>query len=431
MKPLSEIDLAVLIDENHNSNNLFVTETEEEVILNNVQASIGRTIVDYLRTLGWKVKLENNAEIIDAEIDEALSPYRITFTKPQHNGYQLALTESGFRTFISNPNSVCISYARCKTKFSTLLYTVTPWMINEIVHSSKKLKSPRLFSRDLGTSNIVPEDIRPWIIADEQYDFDDFAFSVCSKIAIRNIFYSIVDECHSDLTLHVKRKANLVIDANKDFEFNYNNFVSIMECTNWIFESTDQTETKHGLFANEISAIGRQGTQSIQSCIDYFQVAFSSARISFNYSLQKVSAETTKSLSELRKNISEESSKLSDMSRSIANSIAAATFVGIGLIGARLTTDTNKWVILAMSICIFIYIIGVSIFNNINMKLQMKIRSRWRYKLYPFIDDNDYNSLVKSIAQEAERNVVHATYAGYACAFLIFISALGLAVTHP
>ncbi len=131
-------------------------------------------------------------------------------------------------------------------------------------------------------------------------------------------------------------------------------------------------------------------------------------------------------MSDLRKAVSDEATKLSDTTRQLATAVAGALFGGIALIVARLTVPTPgaplSVAIALIGIVLALYVAAMIVTGWTFMKLQGDLRSEWRSRLYRFVPESDYQALVETPAKSAEDGFKTAAWISIVMTGLLFVA---------
>ncbi len=127
----------------------------------------------------------------------------------------------------------------------------------------------------------------------------------------------------------------------------------------------------------------------------------------------------------MRKAVADETAKLSDSTRQLAGAVAGALFAGVGLIGARLATPiTNPyvhWAIIALCGLVVVFVFTSMLTGWHYVAIQAQLREQWREKLYRFLTDAEYDSMVVKPAKRAEWGFTcAATCSGILALLLLF-----------
>lgn len=141
-------------------------------------------------------------------------------------------------------------------------------------------------------------------------------------------------------------------------------------------------------------------------------------------SISELGKDTLKTLSDLRKAITEDTSKVADGTRQTVTAVASALALGLGLVAARLTTDTAPWLIFVVMVVIALYVAAIIYSGYDFIRLQRQLRTDWQPRLYRFLSVSDYERMVTKPARHAERTFISSAIIG-GVAVLALTLALG------
>ena len=158
--------------------------------------------------------------------------------------------------------------------------------------------------------------------------------------------------------------------------------------------------------------------------------AWESAKIAYQMAVAETGRDTLKVLSDLRKAVTEETSKLSDMGRQLTAAVAAAVATGIGLIAARVATNAPAMLIALVMGVVALYVTTVIVSGMQFMSLQRQLREDWQHRLYRFLPTNDYERMVVKPTRRAERAFVWTARLGGAAVALLTAVCIWLAFTQ-
>lgn len=408
------IDLAELLDAHSAAQEIFLTETPAEIILAQVSADVAREVLGRVRALGWAVRVENAAaEMID-ELNPAFAPFRFTITKPDFPGRTRILTLTGFSQWLRIEPLGLVQVARSQAPFETGSFRIGDWADVETFEPAQRAKSPRSLVREMQQQRVVPDDIRPWIISETlQPEWNDPTFQAWVEISTVQCLRSLATEVNAGSGFTFRGNAQLTVqEPEDDFRPPLNFFGNLQRAVRWVYENPSETETRFRLMNFEFGRLGRSPSVCINDVLDYSAVALESARLAFQYSLSKVSSESARALSDLRKSLSEETSRLSEMIRQVITAVSSAVFIGIGLIAARFSTNTPKLALVVMGFVLCGYVTLVIWSGHKHIKMQQEMRMTWRERLYGYISNNDYKKMILDPAGKAENHFHCSAYIG-------------------
>ncbi|MPN26058.1 hypothetical protein SDC9_173480 [bioreactor metagenome] len=144
--------------------------------------------------------------------------------------------------------------------------------------------------------------------------------------------------------------------------------------------------------------------------------------------LAETGRDTLKVLTDLRKAVTEETAKLSDISRQLTGSVAVALATGIGLIAARTATKAPAELIVTVMLVVALYIAMVISSGVQFMRLQRQLRTDWQHRLYRFLPQAEYMRMVEIPTAKAEHSFILTAWLGgiaitvltLACIWVVF-----------
>lgn len=418
------IDLANLVDTLASAGELLVTETAAQVVLVDVRAQDAARILALVLELGWDVRAENGAaEEVAADFDAAFAPFRFTIQKPMVHGRQRLLTLVGFDQWLGGTPSGLVQVARSAAPFETGAFRVGNWSDVAEFEPAQKAKSPRSLVREVSQTRSVPDDIRPWLVSDSiSPEWDDVVFCRWRLSSVLPLLRSVAAEVDAGKSVCFAGSARLWMDEpNSVADPSEGRFGILQRLVAWVYESPSETETRFRLLNLEFGRLGRSGRVDVDGVLEYAPVALEGARMAFQYSLAKVSADSVKALADLRKSLSEETARLSDAVRQIVNAVSGAIFIGIGLVAARFVTDTPSVALILMGLVLAGYV-GIVIYSGYKyLKIQREMRVVWRERLYGYISQSDYKAMILDNAAKAEDQFFFTSWLGGALTLGIVI----------
>lgn len=411
MTSLSPTKLSHEVDALVAQNLAVLVETPEHVILSGLSAENARHVGQLTRDLVWAAMFEDGAEAECeiADLGEDLAPYRVRIDKPPAPAETVRLlTCAGFAQWLEFSNVAGrIEVCPASANFTTYGFTVSAWGAQALPPDRPEIKSPRKLVREAGSARIVPDDIRPWLL-DEKSEplWRDRVFqtwAIQASVALSRALSSEIMDEGETLVFSGPPKLQTkpgVFDWDRDSD--RDGFGALQAAARWVFENDREVETRHRLMAMEVA---RSASSSAQIPVIFTENTvhlLEGARLAFQMGLEDLSKDTIKALTDLRKSLADETSKLADGMRQIATSVAGALFAGLGLIVARVSASAPPKVIVPLAGIIFCFVVAI-IFSNIQyVYIQRDIRKEWRGRIYRFLNEDDYNKMVTVPADKAE-----------------------------
>ncbi len=432
---MSLITLAERLNNLANQANAHISEGEVVVTASNLLADATLQILGICRELGWACSVFDQEQTNTEEkyITEDFEPFRITIQKPENPPSTIyILTSAGFSQWLEKGhNASQWLIAGLSKPLTTISRIYAGWEYlgpATNLEASIETKSPRALVKEPGQSKIVPADIRPWLLIDEtQHDFENKIHKAWSVKAFDATLHSLANEIDpEDYSLIFKGPPKLILksprsEENLSINITKYLFLNIQKAAHWVYENRRETEIKHLLLAIEIARSGQNTGPTSDYLEKNISTALESAKIAYQMSLSDLGKDTIKSLSDLRKAITEETAKATDATRQMVTAVSGALTVGIGLAAARISTDINPWLVtLAMSIATA-YMVLVSYSGWSFIKIQRNLRKDWQPKLYRYLPEAEYEKMVSEPARQSEQTFKRSALWGSATVVAMFI----------
>tara|TARA_R110000787_G_scaffold160592_2_gene274187 strand:- start:74 stop:862 length:789 start_codon:yes stop_codon:yes gene_type:complete len=176
------------------------------------------------------------------------------------------------------------------------------------------------------------------------------------------------------------------------------------------------------LLAAEIARSGGTGTAADLFLKENIADGLASAKLAYQMQLAGMSSDALKTLSELRKTVSDDTAKVAEGTRQIITAVAGALAIGAGLIAARLSGSVNPAMVTIVMILAITYV-AITILSGVSFTLlQRSVRKAWQPRLYRFLTLADYASLVGGPAKKAEIALWTASALGAVAAALMALA---------
>jgi hypothetical protein len=401
-------NLAELLDRWADCGPVLVSEGDNAILVRALPAPETKMLVETLRQGGWTFDLEDRGENpIGAEdlIDE-YAPFRVTARKPGDvAGPARRVTNTGFSDLLrQGAPAGSLRLARCESAFETTAFRAAPFGDEAPFEPRPVEAKPRRAVRESAGTRVVPEDIGQWLLrAPETMPWADAAFQVWARQAWPNLVRSLANEVEGDtVVFRGPPLVRLAIRQDGSTARSQAGFLALQKAAAWVYDNERELEMRHGLLAAELARSAPADDDAIGAVGRLAGPALESARIAYGLNLSQVSRDSLRALADLRKAISDETAKLADTTRGIAGSVATAVFAGAGVVLARLTTGTPSYALIGLA-CIPILYVGAVVLSGWKfVKVQRRIRSQWRPRLYVFLPDSDYEQMVEGPARDAE-----------------------------
>lgn len=418
--------------------NAHIHEGDDNVTVSNLCADATLAIFATCLRLGWACSAfdQEHTPTEPDNIVEDFEPFRVTIQKPHHPDTTLdILTSAGLLQWLDKGHDAKHwRIAGLSKPLCTQLRIYTNWTTQEVTSTATSLtvspvtKSPRALVRESGSLQIVPGDIRSWLLLDySQFDLDEPSHKIWGAKAFDALVHSLANEIDAESnSLVFKGPPKLILQPPNTTEntiqaFGIDAFLNLQAAANWVYENSREAEIKHSLLATEIARSGRDNGSADYYLKANLSVALESAKIAYQMSLSDLGKDTLKSLGDLRKAITEETAKATDATRQTITAVSGALAVGVGLVAARLSTNINPWLI-SMVMLIATGYIGMIVYSGWSfISLQRELRRDWQPKLYRFLPQDEYKKMVAIPTQKSERVFKCSAVIGMVAVVIMFL----------
>ena len=430
---MSLIALAEAIDRLVESNQAYVAESESAVTVSALSAAHASELKTLCEPLGWSADLFDSAGELWVSVDvpdSDFAPFRIVIEKPaaQANTLQL-LSNHAFAQWLESGHAASRwNIARFTGSSVVGVRVIQSWKGMQEPAVQATTKSPRALVKEFGNVRRVPEDVRYWLTsAPDTEHFAQPATQIWVRAASAALTNCLPDEIDADNgTLKFRGPPRLTLrrfDTATD-TLDHATFNTLLEVTRWVFENEREAEMRHILLAAELARAGTPAESTPAFLCQHLAPAWESAQIAYQMALAETGRDTIKILSDLRKAVTEETVKLSDISRQLAGSVAVSVVTGIGLIAARVAAKAPAELIAIVMIVVALYIAMVISSGVQFMRLQRQLRVDWQHRLYRFLPEAEYMRMVAMPAGKAERSFVWTAWLGGAAVAVLTVTCI-------
>lgn len=429
---MSQILLAELVDRFRATYGAFIAESAESVTVSNLSVEAARSLLSHVNALGWtSAAFDTEGNQWDANnLPEAFAPFRVALDKPRmHNGALVILTNFGFAAFlrVGHPSTVW-RVARFVNTLQTRGRTFMSWEATDDRAIGESTKSPRALVRETAAQRLAPEDIRPWIAIDQNYSFDDDASRVWADACVIANLNAIPDEIESNTgNLKFKGPPRLSLSRNDGpdspfAQLGADAFLELQRVVSWIYENDREAEVRHLLFSAEIARSGGGIDDVFARLKRDCSAAFDGAKIAYQMSISDLGKDTLRALGDLKKSVTEDTSRVADATRQTVTAVSSALAVGLGLLAARIASAASPWLIFGVLIIVALYVFAIVYSGYAFISLQRKLRVDWQPRLYRFLSDEDFKRMVKDPSADAETTFFRTATVGIVAVVLLLIA---------
>ncbi len=431
---MSLIALAEAIDHLVDNDQAFVDESATAITVSNLSAAHAKNLKALCVDLAWANQLFDSANEHwdDVDLDLNFQPFRLVITKPRsaEDTIQLLTNRSFYQWLLEGHAASKWQVARLKCNVLTGTRVFSPWGENNDVQIAAKTKSPRTLVKEFSCDRKVPDDVRPWLAVEMLPEhFDQPATQVWIRAASNALIHCLPDEIDvENFELKFRGPPHLVLpkfDGEID-PLDFDTFSTLLAAVTWVFENEREAEMRHILLASDLSRSGSSADRTSIFLKENLVHALQSAKVAYQMAVAETGRDTLKILSDLRKAVTEETAKLSDMGRQLTGAVAAAVATGIGLIATRVATNAPALLICMVMGVVALYVTTVIFSGWQFMSLQKQLRGDWQHRLYRFLPPNDYQKMVETPTRKAERAFECTAFLGGSTVLLLMVVCIWL-----
>ena len=413
---MSQIALAEAIDALAAAGRAFVAEGEGSVTVSGLSAADAAALRGQGTGLGWPQELfdrEGQAWAPAQAPDPDFEPFRLVLRKPEPPPDTLRLlTDTAFAGWLERGHPAARwQVARLAGAIVAQARVLGPWDARlEAAPAAPAGRSPRALVREYGARRLVPDDLRPWLAAPLPPDlFATPTAGVWTRAAATALVLSLGDELDPhDGTIRFRGPPRLRLPAPPaDWDvagtLGHDGFHALQDAARWVFENEREAEMRHVLLATELARSGTDAPDTPRFLREHLAGALEGAQIAYQVTLADASRDTLRLLADLRKAVTEETGKLSDLSRQLMASVASALALGVGLVAARVMASAPPVLVAAVMAVAAAYVLVVIVSGFHFIGLQRQLRAEWQPRLYRFLSLQDYARMVSGPAARAER----------------------------
>ena len=386
-------------------------------------------------TLAALDSFDNPIDLTAVQIDELTDEIRLHLRKTQREGAAYLFFSSSLPVLLEDQlrseDTLVVFVAEEFAPFKTVSCGFFPWNVANPVLPAKITSSidPRRYSRDLTGTGAVPRTIGFYLL-DQPPAKESDVFRTWANTASPYLALTLVNEVwrnDNKLTVSLNGPRTKKIPLGTAPQDDLKLFSSLQRACEWVYSNPREVEIRHTLLTNELAREWPEASSFFDQFTNRIPQALDSATTAYRAHIRDGSKETLKTLSDLRKTLSDEVSKVSAQTRELIGTLwkdfaiaATALLSRIALVFA----DKQK---AADSVPMKIILVGAAVFCVVNlavtlranarfMRIGEKSRSVWKQKLYGFLPDEDLRTLADTPIEESieaynqAKRVVVATY---------------------
>lgn len=426
----SRADLARAIDALAATHRATVTESRTELALYQLDGLGARDVVARLAPAGFTlIRLaDEGSDLRVDQLDDDSGGIELVATKPiAPDSVFPVLTATGFLAALKRAPAEPVLWVqgldRC-IEATTVCYL--PWGTEHPFVVDQPPADPSRVVRVLG--NVEPvQEIGRWLLRDADVDLSGRFLSGWRIHAATALARALAQEIEPDEKLLFRGPPPTRFRSSGADRLEVPVLNQLQRVAGWVYENPRELENRHGLVAAEVARTAlRDG--DITDLGSVMCGALEGARIAYGFGISQQSRDALKSLSELRKAVSDETTKLADATRTLAAAVTTSAVGNVGLVIARLTLGRDsKFVASAagvIGLVLAIYV-AVVIWSGWHfLTIQQDLRRDWRERLYRFLADNEYERMVSTPVEKAEMGYKKSAIASGAIAVLMLVAVL-------
>ncbi|MBB3590883.1 hypothetical protein FHX08_001227 [Rhizobium sp. BK529] len=388
--------------------NAAVTETPAGIAVNELDGPDADRLYTLFEEAGWTgITAEDQAGSIPRHLIAGNGKgLTITASRPAiPEGIEAILTRSGFEALLDRPPASAIVWIEgLSDVIDTRSVRYCPWWHEGEFQPQAGAESVAKVNRLLGRKG--PGDhLGRWLLKAAATPVHQAAIEPWRLRAASRLLRAMAQEIEPDNRLLFKGPPPTRFTVGDEEDLTADLFATLQSVATWLLENERELENRHGLLAAEIARTATRGG-SAMDLASTLRLALEGARIAYNFGVTQQNKDTLRALGDLRKAVSEDTAKLSEIMRTLGTAVAGAVFANIGLIVARTTLQTNAKFVgpaaMLVGIVLAIYVLSVIGSGVHYIWVQTYLRNEWRGSLYKFLSDDDYKRLVEVPVRRAE-----------------------------
>lgn len=410
-------DLASLLNSEARAGRISITETEDDLLVSKLSAGLILRLANLARTAGLGCATYDDQYSLyrGEDIADDFGPFRLTLKKPPKSPEEWSstlfiLTAVGFSDFLRKSHKAEVwRVLGIGAPFTCQARIFGDWDEPLSLTAVSATKSPRMLVKEAADTRAVPDDIRLWLLQGSSLEASDAFHCLWASHAYDALARCLANEVAAgERRLVFKGPPKLSLEYQDrlhdvDDLFDLAEFKRVHDAAAWVYESSREVEMKHVLLSTEIARSGRADGEVIEYFRENLEAALECAKIAYQMSISDVTKDTLKSLGDLRKAVTDETSKATDATRQTVTAITTAAGIGIGLAVTRMSIAVSPWLILAVMIVVLLYVITIAWSGWHFILVQRDLRVQWQTKLYRFLSASDYKAMVTEPVERSER----------------------------
>jgi hypothetical protein len=303
-------------------------------------------------------------------------------------------------------------------RFSTSSCVFRHWdgLANGAVAEDLDTIDPRKYVRDLTGERLVPSNVGIFILKGKAEPSG--VFDAWMKVAIKRLPFTLVNEVWKEgatqmVSLTGPRIKKIPLGQFPQDSSEPEVFELLQKSAEWVYGNPREIEVRHTLFTNELAREWPENEPFYAQLATRLPRALDAATTAYRAHIREGSKDTLKSLSDLRKTLSEEVSKVSAQTRDLISSLwkdfaiaATALLSKVALIVAdkKAAADSSAMKAILMGTAVFIV---SNLYINLRanerfLRISRQSRDAWKSKLYGFLASEDLDALANTPLNDSE-----------------------------
>ena len=369
-----------------------------------------------------KDTLDADVDLTTVPLDECADVITLLLKKAVVDGSCRFFFGSCISTALYNEQlistSVELSVGEPFPKFSTLSCVFRHWdgLVNGADAEDLDRIDPRKYVRDLTSERAVPSNVGIFILKGNAEPSG--VFDAWMKVAIKRLPFTLVNEVWKEGAIQMVSLTGPRIKQMPVGEFSRDSselelFEIFQKSAEWVYGNPREIEVRHTLFTNELAREWPENEPFFAQLATRLPRALDAATTAYRAHIREGSKDTLKSLSDLRKTLSEEVSKVSAQTRDLISSLwkdfaiaVTALLSKVALIVAdkKAAADSTAMKAILMGTAVFI-VSNLYITLRANerfLRISRQSRNAWKTKLYGFLASEDLDALANTPLNDSE-----------------------------
>jgi len=300
-----------------------------------LQPELTRQLIAHLQdaNIAFRVVDAAEQELERHALDAGVAPFSVSFSKPVSEEAVCFLSTEAFGSWLQSPSATSsVWVAACTQAFATEAFKVSGWGELGTLASTLPRKSPRRVVRDASGRSLVPSDLRPFLLADgAAMPSGDSVYEVWAAHAAEQLVLALATEVLPDNRVEFLGPPRLTIARfeSADSPELVDWLEPLQGAARWIYDVEREVDLRHRLFGQEFARLAYGETAIGDAFARCGASAEEGARIAYSFHVHEISKDALKSLSDLRKTVSEDTQKTFESARQVALSAAGALFYAV------------------------------------------------------------------------------------------------------